>query len=114
DRFLEYQSRNGGRQIMENTPSNVLRVPFVHEIFPEAIFLYITRNPFSCVSSMEFKWQRTKTFKGIRRTLSTTPVTQIHYYAKDFITQIIAKKILKRKYTPIYGPRYKGIDRDLQ
>ena len=114
DRFLEYQSRNGGRQIMENTPSNVLRVPFVHEIFPEAIFLYITRNPFSCVSSMELKWQRKKTFKGIRRTLSTTPVTQIHYYAKDFIKQIIAKKILKRKYTPIYGPRYKGIDRDLQ
>ncbi|RWA77248.1 sulfotransferase [Mesorhizobium sp.] len=114
DRFLEYQSRNGGRQIMENTPSNVLRVPFVHEIFPEAIFLYITRNPFSCVSSMELKWQRTKTFKGIRRTLSTTPVTQIHYYAKDFIKQIIANKILKRKYTPIYGPRYKGIDRDLQ
>jgi hypothetical protein len=41
-------------------------------------------------------------------------VTQLHYYAKDFIKQIIAKKILRRKYTPIYGPRYKGIDRDLQ
>ena len=37
DRFLEYQSRHGGRRIMENTPSNVLRVPFVHEIFPDAV-----------------------------------------------------------------------------
>ncbi|WP_192180541.1 sulfotransferase family protein [Mesorhizobium amorphae] len=114
DRFLEYQSRNGGRQVMENTPSNVLRVPLVHEIFPEAIFLYITRNPFSCISSMELKWQKPKTLKGLRRTLAVTPVTQLHYYAKDFIKQIIVKKILRRKYTPIYGPRYKGIDRDLQ
>jgi hypothetical protein len=113
-RFLEYQSRHGGRQIMENTPSNVLRVPFVHEVFPEAIFLYITRNPFSCISSMELKWQRTKTLKGLRRTLAVTPVTQLHYYAKDLIRQMISKKVLKRKYTPIYGPRYKGIDRDLK
>jgi hypothetical protein len=114
DRFLEYQSRHGGRRIMENTPSNVLRVPFVHEIFPDAIFLYITRNPFSCISSMELKWQKTKTFKGLRRTLAVTPVTQLHYYAKDFIKQMIFKKLLNKKYTPIYGPRYKGIDEDLK
>jgi hypothetical protein len=114
DRFLEYQSRHGGRRIMENTPSNVLRVPFVHEIFPDAVFLYITRNPFSCISSMELKWQKTKTFKGLRRTLAVTPMTQLHYYAKDFIKQMIVKKVLNKKYTPIYGPRYKGIDEDLK
>ena len=114
NRFLEYQSRHGNRQIMENTPSNVLRVPFVHQIFPEAIFLYITRNPFSCVSSMEIKWQRTKTLKGLQRTLAVTPVTQIHHYAKQFIKQIVAKKVLGQKYTPSYGPRYKGIERDLK
>ncbi|MER8464783.1 sulfotransferase [Mesorhizobium sp. M1396] len=113
-RFLEYQSRHGDRQIMENTPANVLRVPFVHEIFPEAIFLYITRNPFSYISSMELKWQRAKSFKGIMRLLKITPVTQIHYYAKDIIKQVITKRVLGRKYTSIYGPRYNGIDRDLK
>ncbi|MER9654719.1 sulfotransferase [Mesorhizobium sp. M0152] len=113
-RFLEYQSRNGGRQIMENTPANVLRVPFVHEIFPEAIFLYITRNPFSYISSMELKWQRAKSFKGLIRLLKITPVTQIHYYAKDVIKQIVTKRVLGKKYTSIYGPRYNGIDRDLK
>ncbi|AZO29097.1 sulfotransferase [Mesorhizobium sp. M1B.F.Ca.ET.045.04.1.1] len=113
-RFLEYQLRNGNRQIMENTPANVLRVPFVHEIFPEATFLYITRNPFSYISSMELKWQRAKSFKGLLRLLKMTPVTQIHYYATDIAKQIIAKRILRRKYTSIYGPRYNGIDRDLK
>ncbi|RUX08986.1 sulfotransferase [Mesorhizobium sp. M8A.F.Ca.ET.059.01.1.1] len=113
-RFLEYQSRHGGRQIMENTPANVLRVPFVHEIFPEAIFLYITRNPFSYISSMELKWQRAKSFKGLIRLLKMTPVTQIHYYAKDIIKQVVTKRVLGRKYTSIYGPRYNGIERDLK
>ncbi|WP_083355117.1 sulfotransferase family protein [Mesorhizobium sp. ORS 3428] len=113
-RFLDYQLRHGNRQIMENTPANVLRVPFVHEIFPEAIFLYISRNPFSYISSMELKWQRAKSFKGLMRLLKLTPVTQIHYYAIDVLKQIVVKRMLRRKYTSIYGPRYKGIDRDLQ
>src|SRR5262245_22501738 len=36
--FLNYQLRNGGRKIMENTPSNVLRVPYVHKMFPDSIY----------------------------------------------------------------------------
>jgi hypothetical protein len=113
-RFLRYQLRHGDRQIMENTPSNVLRVPYVSAIFPECIYLYIVRNPFSCINSMEIKWQRTKTLSGLRRSLSVTPVTQLHYYARDFLRQMFIKRILKRKYSPIYGPRYKGIDKDLR
>ncbi|MBD9373704.1 sulfotransferase [Rhizobium sp. ARZ01] len=113
-RFLKFQLQNGGRQIMENTPSNVLRVPYVQEIFPEATFLFITRNPFSFISSMELKWQKTKTFKGLKRTLSVVPVWQLHYYVGSLVRQMIVKKILRGKYTPIYGPRYKGIDLDLK
>lgn len=113
-RFLKFQEQNGGRRIMENTPSNVLRVPYVHAIFPEAVFLYMTRNPFSCISSMELKWQRTKTWGGIRRTLAVTPATQLHHYAGVYLKQILVKKVLRRKYSPLYGPRYRGIESDLQ
>ncbi|MEI9409805.1 sulfotransferase [Mesorhizobium salmacidum] len=113
-RFLEYQSQHGDRQIMENTPANVLRVPFVHKIFPDGIFLYITRNPFSYISSMELKWQRAKSLKGLIRLLKMTPVSQIHYYARDVLKQVVTKRLLGKKYTSIYGPRYNGIDRDLK
>jgi hypothetical protein len=107
-RFLKYQSRHGDRQIMENTPSNVLRVPFVYKIFPEATYLYITRNPLSCISSIEFKWHQTKTWAGLRRTLADAPMTQLHYYAGDFIRHMIVRNVT------IYGPRYKGIDQDVK
>lgn len=112
--FLSFQSAHGGRKIMENTPSNVLRVPYVHKIFPEAIFLYITRNPFSVISSMELKWQRTKTLRGMKRTIKATPVTQLHYHVGTFIKQLLIKRVLGKKYIPVYGPRYIGINEDLK
>ena len=113
-RFLKYQSRHGGRQIMEKTPSNVLRVPFVHKVFPESVYLYITRNPFSCMSSNELKWHRTKTWAGLRRSLADVPLTQLHLYAGDFVSHMVVRKMIKSKHLPVWGPRYKGIDQDLK
>jgi hypothetical protein len=112
-RFLNYQTRHDDRQVMEKTPANILKVPYVNAIFPEATYLHITRNPFSYISSMEFKWQRTKTLKGLRRSLADTPVTQLPYYVSQLAEHFVLKKVLKKKYVSIYGPRYKGIEQDL-
>jgi hypothetical protein len=113
-RFLKYQKRHGGRRIMEKTPANILKVPYVHAIFPDATYLHITRNPFSFISSVEFKWQRTKTLRGIRRSLADAPVTQLPYYARQMAEDLIRKKIMKQKYISMYGPRYRGIEEDLK
>ena len=113
NRFLKYQERHHGRQIMEKTPANILKVPYVNAIFPEATYLYIIRNPFSVISSMEHKWQRTKTLKGIRRSLASTPIMQLPYYARHLTEDLVRKKILRQKYISRYGPRYKGMDADL-
>jgi len=113
-RFLGYQKQHGNRRIMEKTPGNILRVPYVRAIFPEATLLHITRNPFSYISSMELKWQRTKTLRGIRRSLADTPITQLPYYLGQFAEDMFRKKLLRTKYVSIYGPRYRGIEKDLK
>ncbi len=113
-RFRRYQARHDGRRIMEKTPSNTLKVPYVHAIFPEATYLHITRNPFSYISSMELKWQRTRTLRGIRRSLAVTPPTQLPYYAGQLVEHLFRKKVLKQKYVSMYGPRYRGIEDDLK
>jgi hypothetical protein len=113
-RFLNYQARHDGRQIMEKTPANILKVPYVNAIFPDAIYLHITRNPFSYISSMELHWQRTKTLKGLRRSLASTPVTQLPYYVRHMVEDLVRKKVLKQKYVSVSGPRYKGIEQDLK
>jgi Sulfotransferase family len=113
-RFLNHQIYHGNRRVMEKTPGNVLRVPYVRTIFPEATYLHITRNPFSYISSMEFKWQRTKTLQGIRRSLGDVPIMQLPYYARHLAVDMVRKKVLRQRYVSIYGPRYRGIDDDLK
>ena len=112
--FLNYQQQNGNCVIFEKTPKNILKIPYVRAIFPEATFLYIIRNPFSFISSVEYKWQHTVTRKGILRRLKSTPVTQLHHHLANYLVQLYTKRILGRKYLSIWGPRYKGIQEDLK
>ena len=113
-RFLKFQRRNENRRIMEKTPKNILRIPYVRAILPEATFLFIVRNPFSFISSVEYKYQRTVTRRGIIRRLKHTPVSQLHHWMRLFFAQQFTKRILRKKYLKIWGPRYRGIQEDLK
>ena len=112
--FLKYQQRNGNCVVLEKTPKNILKIPYVHATFPEATYLFIVRNPLSFVSSVELKWQRPIGRGRIIRRLKSTPVTQLHHYLKRFLNQQWNNRILRRKYLSIWGPRYKGIQEDLK
>jgi hypothetical protein len=113
-KFLKYQKQHGNRVVMEKTPANILKISYVRAIFPEATFLFIVRNPFSFISSVELKWQRAVTTKGIRRRLKYTPITQLHHYAGRLVRDQFNKRILRQKYLKVWGPRYKGIEEDLE
>jgi hypothetical protein len=112
--FLKYQRDNGNRIIVEKTPHNILRIPYVRAIFPEARFIYIVRNPLSFVSSVEIKWQRPAGMKRIKARMKQTPWTQWHRYLGRLLRQQWDSRVLKRKYLPIWGPRYLGIQQDVE
>lgn len=113
-RFLKYQQQHGNCIVMEKTPANILKIPYVRAIFPEATYLFIVRNPFSYISSVEMKWQRTLSMQGVRRRLQSTPPTQLHYYLGRLLWSHFSKKVLRRKYQSVWGPRYQGMDQDLK
>ncbi|MDF7775096.1 sulfotransferase [Sphingomonas sp. AOB5] len=46
----------GAVTMIEKTPKNSLRVPFMHAIFPDARFLYLYRDPRQTLSSMLEAW----------------------------------------------------------
>lgn len=63
ERFNEaLRDRNGaaapaGRvRMLEKTPKNALRIPFLREAFPEAQFIYLYRDPREVLSSMIEAW----------------------------------------------------------
>jgi hypothetical protein len=113
-RFLKYQQQHGNCVVVEKTPQNILRIPYVRAIFPEATFLFIVRNPFSFISSVEYKWQLPVTGQGVIRRLKDMPLSQLHHWMRRYLIQQFNKRILRRKYLSIWGPRYEGIQEDLK
>lgn len=112
--FLRYQREHDDRIVMEKTPANILKIPYVHEIFPEASYLFIVRNPFSFISSVERKWRhRPIGRKGTRRRLRTTPVSQWHHYASRYMQDKYLRRLRKQTYLSLWGPRYPGIQHDV-
>ncbi|NND68442.1 MAG: hypothetical protein HKN19_12715 [Halioglobus sp.] len=46
-----------GMRLLEKTPKNALRVPFLNALFPDALFIYLTREPRSNISSIMEAWR---------------------------------------------------------
>jgi hypothetical protein len=46
----------GRVRMLEKTPKNALRIPFLREVFPEARFIYLYRDPREVLSSMIEAW----------------------------------------------------------
>jgi hypothetical protein len=44
-------------RLLEKTPKNALRVPFLLEVFPDAQFIYLQRDPRANLSSMMQAWR---------------------------------------------------------
>lgn len=44
-------------RLLEKTPKNILRVPFLRTIFPDARFVYLSRDPRAVLASMMEAWQ---------------------------------------------------------
>ncbi|MDH4315021.1 MAG: sulfotransferase [Gammaproteobacteria bacterium] len=43
-------------RLLEKTPKNALRIPLLNEIFPDALFIYLYRNPRENISSIIDAW----------------------------------------------------------
>lgn len=52
--------RSGALRLLEKTPKNSVRVPFLAEAFPEALFVYLYRDMRDTISSMLDAWRSGK------------------------------------------------------
>ncbi len=114
NRFLRYQKSHSGRRVMEKTPSNLVRIPYVQKIFPEAKYLYMVRNPLSYLSSSEIKWRKAITLKHMAERLWESPTSQLPYYGARLFLDHFRKKVLRKKHVSVWGIRYEGIYNDIK
>lgn len=68
-RFDGFVRRSGARCLCEKTPSNCLRLPFVHAVYPEARILFLVRDGRHVVLSTEDERRRGVLWYRIRERL---------------------------------------------
>ncbi len=47
----------GAIRLLEKTPKNALRIPFLQQVFPDALFVYLYRDPREVLASMMEAWE---------------------------------------------------------
>ena len=109
-KFFKFTERKSKKRFVEKTPSNVFRISFINEIFPEALFVYIERDGRPVCLSAEKKWCSRPDKTAIYRRLFSfeIPMRDLFHYTFAFIRDVLGR-IIAPKQGYIWGPHFNGI-----
>lgn len=99
--------------LLEKSVPNTLRVPFVARVFPEARFIHLVRDGRDVVESAYRNWTARPDFSYLLRKARTFPLSNWRY-ALWYARHVLVGKSGGGRRARTWGPRYRGIDEDLQ
>lgn len=110
-RFEAFVEEQGKVRLFEKTPSNCLRLPFIHQVLPEAKIIHVIRDGRSVFSSasdmLESGFYRPDKLKSrLGEMLRETPVVEWPAHWPRIQETLISK--LSNKPLPFWGPRPPG------
>jgi hypothetical protein len=105
---------SAGQILVEKTVGNILRVPFVARVYPEARFILLMRDGRDVVESAERCWRQPPRPGYLLKKLHTFPWLSCRRYALAYVRQwgVCALRLSDRLAS--WGPRYPGIDADVR
>ena len=86
--FLKYKQKTGSRIIVDKSPRNSLKIPFIRQIFPQARYIHILRDGRDATLSIHKEWLR-------RKNIVHDPKKNNHFDYKN--TLIVVGKWLQRQ-----------------
>lgn len=101
------------RLLLEKSVPNALRVPYVARVFPQARFIHLIRDGRDVVESAYRNWTARPDFRYLLGKARTFPLRNWRY-ALWYGGHLMAGSSGDRRLARTWGPRYLGIDRDLQ
>lgn len=107
NRFRKSILRNNKFRLLDKTPHNSLRIPFINSVFSDAQFVHILRDPYETILSIAKYWEtNTKGFKDVRiyQRLGELAPRQIYYYGKEFVKRLFGVPV-------IWGPLLPNMDK---
>lgn len=94
DYFQELLKEHPGKAILEKTPTNCLRIPFLHGMFPGAKYIFIYRNGYNAAYSISKEWNNTAT-----TAIDSQELRRKSLKNRMIETIAVQLKLNKRKYT---------------
>ncbi len=104
--FDKYVARHDAARLCEKTPSNLLRIPFIRAVYPDAKLVMIVRDGRSVLRSTDEILARGVPLSLIARRAATTPIAEWPAYAGATFGAI-SRKVTGRK-LEYWGPRPPG------
>lgn len=108
--FGRFAEQAGKPRFMEKTPSNCFRIPFIHAVLPNALFLHIIRDGRDAARSALKKWTTTPDLVHLRRRFMSfeVPLRDLPFYAVDTLRDVLGRQFFPAK-AFIWGPQFPGI-----
>lgn len=109
---------NSDGWVVEKTVGNSLRVPFVADVLPEAVFVHVIRDGVDVAESARREWEIPSELGYLVAKMRHFPLRLAPTYGRKFVVNAVVgccRRMFARQYghARSWGPRYPGIDRDL-
>jgi len=111
-RAAGYDGHDGRGLLIEKTVSNCLRVDFVDRVFPRARFVHLVRDGRAVVESAYRQWIARPDFRYLLEKARSLPLSNLSYLLR--YASRLTGSIIRGRRQSSWGPRYAGIDEDLE
>ena len=106
--FLEFLSEQVRSQFVEKTPSNMVRLPFIQQVMPDARIVHIIRDGRACTYSTLEVLRRPYTGAQVGRRMKQVPWWHYPAYLPKFWRNAVLPR-MSGKPVPYWGPRVPGL-----
>jgi hypothetical protein len=111
NQFQKFSRRQQKPRIIEKTCANSVRVPFVHAVFPDALFIHIVRDGRAVSESARRRWQASPELTYLLEKLRWVPWQDVPYYGWRYARYQFGRFQGKPdKAQSSWGPRFAGLD----
>ena len=108
--FAQEARKDQTATLVEKTCANSLRVGFVHEVFPEAQFVHITRDGRDVAASAIDRWTAPLDVPYLAAKARYVPKTDLPYYASRYLGSRVAKVRSSEDRLSWWGPKFEGME----
>lgn len=113
EKFLENVTND--KIFLEKNVHHSIRLPFVHEVFPEARIIHILRNPLDSIPSIRKRWRFPFDLKyHLRNTVPKFSPGEFVYFGLQKSWRLIKKTLSGNDRVESWGPRFDGIEQAIR